>query len=174
MSITIDSGAKIQIADTVKTSVKISKENIVDSKTVALTTDKVEVSAKTGVIPTTLKGAGAGLLGGVGVGALYGGVAGMITKSGYNFGALGYGLLLGSSVGAVSGAVTANVTGNKSTAAIVGGTVGGIVTGAVFAGMHLKNGTPQNMVGGFLLGAAAGAIIGISSGIAASTVAEKK
>lgn len=139
-----------------------------------LAADVVEkTSVKKGVVPT-LKGAGAGLIGGGLAAALPITLLAVAAKgsSGDGGGALVTIVLgmsaaaVGATSGALSGAVVANSTADKGKGALIGAGVGA-VAGAATLGLMSKGN-----VGTMVLGGVAGALMGAAGGFAGSMVAK--
>lgn len=125
-----------------------------------------------GMTPT-LKGAGAGLLGGAAALVLpVGGLMGISSMGGGSGGGLavvmaGVGVAIaGGAAGAVGGAVAANFTDNKGTGALIGAGSGAL-TGALALGAVTKG-----HLFGTLFGAVVGGAIGAAGGAAGSLVAK--
>lgn len=130
------------------------------------------IKLETGLVPT-LKGAAAGLGGGLAAGSVPIGLSIAAARSTSGFGGLVYGILAASAIGGAvvsgtaAGAVAANTTDSKAQGALVGAGIGA-VTGAAAGGAIFKNWT------GVLLGAGMGALTGAGGGFAGSMVAKQQ
>lgn len=141
------------------------------AETSRLAQDVVQnTQVKRGVVPT-LKGAGAGLVGGAVAAGIPVGLLALAAKGSgegaivaFTLGAAA--VVVGGTAGTLSGAVTANSTTSKGKGALIGAGVGA-AAGAAALGLMSKGN-----VGSMVIGGVAGAFMGAAGGFAGSLVAK--
>ncbi|PIQ29145.1 hypothetical protein COW36_17865 [bacterium (Candidatus Blackallbacteria) CG17_big_fil_post_rev_8_21_14_2_50_48_46] len=131
---------------------------------------------KRGMVPT-LKGAGAGALGG----AMAAGVPLALMALGSHGEGKGWaqlfalaGAMGGAVTGGLAGGVAANTTESKLKGAAVGAGVGALVGGLALAGKNLSSGNIKDAVAVGVLGAVVGGVTGAAGGLAGAMTASRK
>lgn len=147
------------------------------AETKGLATDSNDiVEIKRGFVPT-LKGAGAGALGG----AVAAGVPLLLLAAGSHGEGAGWaqlfaiaGALGGGVSGGIAGGVAANSTDSKLKGAAIGAGVGALVGGVALASKNLMTGNLKEALTVGIVGAVVGGVTGAAGGFAGSMTATRK
>lgn len=142
-----------------------------------LATDSNDIiEIKRGFVPT-LKGAGAGALGG----AVAAGIPLMIMAAGSHGDGAGWaqlfaiaGALGGGVSGGIAGGVAANSTDSKLKGAAIGAGVGALVGGVALASKNLISGNVKEAITVGIVGAVVGGVTGAAGGLAGAMTATRK